>query len=387
MENSNVTVPFTGSLRIEKDITLNTWIYVSADASHWHRTVLNVQGNPNQHYSMFINTWDDNSNEQERGQFRAEFSAGGTGENTSIDCYNNGNYWDCARRPQRERWHMLTYTFKTVTEVDEITGVESESYLTQTYLDGVLYAERNVSDGWDNDLPAEGNAEIIFGGEKFKGVIDDFRIYDGALEIEEIKNIYALESTPSENFENSITVPAGQLNSNVYVFAVDDDLFDESDEKTVFAIDTVLNGEVNENSSSIEIEIEDNDIRPEISIELVERDTITENNDTTYSLIKVSLNQKTTKDVRFKLSANQSNDVDNAIDSDYIISEEKITNSTERNKAEMVAHYKFNGDASDATDNDHDGSVNGATLVEDRFGNAESAMYLTGSMIILEFHI
>ncbi len=39
----------------------------------------------------------------------------------------------------------------------------------------------------------------------------------------------------------------------------------------------------------------------------------------------------------------------------------------------VVAHYKFNGDAIDATGNGHDGTVKGAMLVPDRFSNPSSA--------------
>ena len=39
----------------------------------------------------------------------------------------------------------------------------------------------------------------------------------------------------------------------------------------------------------------------------------------------------------------------------------------------LVAHYPFDGDAKDASGNEHDGVVNGATLTADRFGNPESA--------------
>jgi len=45
----------------------------------------------------------------------------------------------------------------------------------------------------------------------------------------------------------------------------------------------------------------------------------------------------------------------------------------------LVAHYPFNGDAVDESGNGHDGTVNGATLTADRFGNADSAYYFNGS--------
>jgi hypothetical protein len=44
----------------------------------------------------------------------------------------------------------------------------------------------------------------------------------------------------------------------------------------------------------------------------------------------------------------------------------------------LVAHYPFNGNANDESDNGNDGTVNGATLAEDRFGNADSAYAFDG---------
>ena len=43
----------------------------------------------------------------------------------------------------------------------------------------------------------------------------------------------------------------------------------------------------------------------------------------------------------------------------------------------LVAYYPFNGNANDATGNGHDGTVTGATLTTDRFGQPNAA-YLFG---------
>lgn len=45
----------------------------------------------------------------------------------------------------------------------------------------------------------------------------------------------------------------------------------------------------------------------------------------------------------------------------------------------LVAYYPFNGDANDESGNGNDGTVNGATLTTDRFGNADSAYSFNGS--------
>jgi len=44
----------------------------------------------------------------------------------------------------------------------------------------------------------------------------------------------------------------------------------------------------------------------------------------------------------------------------------------------LVAHYPFDGNANDATGNGHDGTVNGASLTTDRFGNFEEAYDFDG---------
>jgi len=44
----------------------------------------------------------------------------------------------------------------------------------------------------------------------------------------------------------------------------------------------------------------------------------------------------------------------------------------------LIAHYPFNGNANDASGNGNHGTVNGATLTEDRFGNADSAYKFDG---------
>ena len=45
----------------------------------------------------------------------------------------------------------------------------------------------------------------------------------------------------------------------------------------------------------------------------------------------------------------------------------------------LVAYYPFDGDAKDASGNGNDGEVNGATLVEDRFGDTSKAYSFSGS--------
>ena len=44
----------------------------------------------------------------------------------------------------------------------------------------------------------------------------------------------------------------------------------------------------------------------------------------------------------------------------------------------LVLNYTFSGDANDGTSNENNGTVNGATLTTDRFGEPNSAYYFDG---------
>ncbi len=50
----------------------------------------------------------------------------------------------------------------------------------------------------------------------------------------------------------------------------------------------------------------------------------------------------------------------------------------------LLLYYPFNGNAEDLSSNNFDGTVNGANLVQDRFGNANSAYYFDGTNDYIE---
>ncbi len=45
----------------------------------------------------------------------------------------------------------------------------------------------------------------------------------------------------------------------------------------------------------------------------------------------------------------------------------------------LAGYWPFSGNANDESGNSHNGTVNGATLTADRFGNANSAYYFNGT--------
>jgi len=50
------------------------------------------------------------------------------------------------------------------------------------------------------------------------------------------------------------------------------------------------------------------------------------------------------------------------------------------NSSNLIAYYPYNGNANDESGNNHDGTVNGATLTTDRFGNENSAYSFDGTI-------
>src|SRR5258706_6951163 len=51
----------------------------------------------------------------------------------------------------------------------------------------------------------------------------------------------------------------------------------------------------------------------------------------------------------------------------------------------LVAYYPFNGNADDASGNGNNGTVNGATLVQNRFGNPNAAYCFDGVSNFINF--
>jgi hypothetical protein len=61
-------------------------------------------------------------------------------------------------------------------------------------------------------------------------------------------------------------------------------------------------------------------------------------------------------------------------------------NEVQFNTSNLIAYYPFNGNANDESGNNLNGTVNGATLTTDRFGNPDSAYSFDGSDIITIAH-
>ena len=118
------------------------------------------------------------------------------------------------------------------------------------------------------------------------------------------------------------------------------------------------------------VTIVDNDIKPSVNLSRVGSVSSIEEGKNGYATLQATLDKVTTRDVTVILE--NSGD---ASELDYIIS---LDNDTSSSYATLAAHYKFDGNANDETYNNNDGQIDGAILVDDRFGNSKSAIFFDG---------
>ena len=107
----------------------------------------------------------------------------------------------------------------------------------------------------------------IIQDHQFKGKFDDIRIYSGYLRSLFRPDKSALRQRSPGSDLSSIIIPAGSTSSVKYIFAEDDEVMGESDETLKVSIDTVTNGNKSNSSTSVDITIKDNDIKPDVTIE------------------------------------------------------------------------------------------------------------------------
>ena len=192
---------------------------------------------------------------------------------------------------------MITYTL-TSSEKDE-NGMDIENR-TRAYYNGQLINESTAFNYWNLTLPNGGKLYIGGSGDNqgrgFKGRLDDIRIYDGALTTTEIAELYSSELEGKEVDQNSILVPAGSTEKTVYLFAADDDVFDEGDELLNLEMDTVTRGKKG-TSSSIQITVKDNDYKPTVSLNATNTNIMEGSKG--YATVEAQLDGVTTVDVVF----------------------------------------------------------------------------------------
>ena len=271
-------------------------------------------------------------------------------------------------------WEMFTYVAETVTTTtgsgDSVQTSTSRNY--RLYRNGILTSSENnqFNNNW-----GEGNSDVFIGSrtdgqEAFKGTLDDIRIYSGALTESQIQILYDKESKGIVG--DVITISPGDLSGVYYALAEDDTAFNEPNEKLTVSIDSIVNG-IEGSAKSVEVTIKDNDIAPTATISKVKGFVVTEGR-RDFVEIKATLDSVTTVDVLVGLKGTGA-----AKKSDFVVSSNpEDTVNTTSDRASLVAHYTFDGNANDVSGNGNDGKVTGATLVADRFGKANSAYEFNG---------
>ena len=152
------------------------------------------------------------------------------------------------------------------------------------------------------------------------------------------------------------------------MYASDDGEFNEGTETLTLTQGNITNG-YSGSSKSVNITIRDNDIKPTVSLSKVSGDQLQEGSNN-YITIDAKIDSITTRDIQISVLPN--NDSKASKEDIRITLDNDTTNSSSITK--LVLHYTFDGDANDQTNYNHDGIVSGATLVEDRFGNANRAI-------------
>ena len=125
-------------------------------------------------------------------------------DNVEIECpYNN-----CGNRPSFDQWYMVTYTYGKEIVIDEVTSDTSEVYKAKAYLDGTLLDTRSFQTILIEILMMLMVISMLNGdgSDFFKGILDDLRIYDGALTSDEISNLYTKELVGENNESNIIEI-------------------------------------------------------------------------------------------------------------------------------------------------------------------------------------
>ena len=168
-----------------------------------------------------------------------------------------------------------------------------------------------------------------------------------------------------------VDIGQGDLTKTVYLYANDDNVFDEGDEVTTLTIDSVINGHVSSVSSSISSTIIDNDVRPDINLIIVSGDTLVEGSDSS-ATVRATLSEVTTRDVKISLGSSDIETDGFAGPNDFEIFDDSVVDES------MALHLTFDGNTDDVSGNENNGVATNVALTTDRFGNENSAAQFIG---------
>ena len=249
-----------------------------------------------------------------------------------------------------DEWTMLTHTSSVTPVVNGTDTTYNRS--AKMFINGILVNSRDNIEQSNQDLGS--NGQYTFGNRNylsssddnsgaFKGKLDDIRIYSSTLSDSEVATLYAKESAGTAGGD-AITIPAGSKSGVMYVFAEDDNVFNEKNETLTLAIDSVVNG--TGSSAVVTVTIQDNDIAPSATISKVSGYNVTEGKDD-FVAIKATLGTATTRDVSVKLKSG----------GEASLTDFRITTDTASSAVIPAAQYLFDGNADDVSGNNNNGTA------------------------------
>ena len=361
---SYVKVPMSESLTIEEDMTISFWMLPEApENDDCCMRILSTQSND---YNVEIQTSDIAGEKM----WNLYVSPGA----------NSFRMGEPGYLFSRDEWINVTVTSENIlNEEGNPTGFIKMVYY---YNGSKAYSQQNEGNGKDF-----GSNYLYIGAgnenwARYYGKLDDVKIYNYALTEDQVYENYSLESqgeTSVTSIVNMVTIPSGSKSQRFYVFAEDDDEFNEGKESLLLEIDSAVNAKIGTNTP-INIEILDNDIKPTVSLSKISGDQLLEGSNK-YITIDAKIDSVTTRDIQISVLPNNDSE---ASKEDIRISLDNDTTSSS-SITKLVMHYTFDGDVNDQSENGYNGTVQGASLTQD----TEMKTVLTTLMeltTLLKFH-
>ena len=292
--NDYISVPFSSSLQIQDDITINVWAYVQNSSSNEPHLITGEDS----YYRMALN---DDRNGNTQYQFYGNGS--GFGQNIWSDDFNY------------EQWNMLTYTF---TKTTNISGSDTTyTYNQKLYVDGVETQSESPSNNWNQSIQTGGTLYIGAKEENnnfFKGKLDDVRIYNKSLTSQEISTLYSNNSSQKNNAV--IKIATGSTTGTLVIKGVDDAV-DEPDETIITKIIST-SGAQEKTAQEKTITVVDNDVST--ASLTVTTDPLIEGG-STFATLTATLDNVSTRSVSVQIKGS-------GVDStDYRLSEDSVNQS------------------------------------------------------------
>ncbi|MBT5378435.1 MAG: SUMF1/EgtB/PvdO family nonheme iron enzyme [Opitutae bacterium] len=198
--------------------------------------------------------------------------------------------------------------------------------------------------------------------DDWHGLLDDIRIYDRALSADEVRTLYKAEAPPVTIESHTYTLVKGDGDMDNESFTVVDDKLMASE---TFDFEGMKNLSVRVRSTDAE----------GLFVEKALLVTVTNANDPPSNILLAP----DPSSVMEGEGAGTEVGTLSAVDPDLGATFGGGTVTFPRNLEEgLVAYYPFNGNAEDESGNSHDGTVNGATPGEDRFGGTDRAYNFDG---------